>query len=167
MESSPLPQPNPIHHPPKKGDIREPSQPRDAGTDLSRLPTGTRKEEGRGLRAGPGSPAAPSCQSDSERLGAPARGAEGGAPPARLLGPPPRSAGRRRGPLPAACRPWRPMKPPAPPRGGQCGEPKALARTAFPQRPRPATRLWVGLSCPGLGRDPRPPGRLLPLSPGG
>lgn len=47
MESSPLPQPNPIHHPPKKGDIRESSQPRDAGTDLSRLPTGTReKREG-------------------------------------------------------------------------------------------------------------------------
>ena len=62
----------------------------------------------------------------------------------------------------AACEAPRPT-----PRRSVRGSPPAPARTALPQRPRPATRLRVGLSCPGLGRDPRPPGRLLPLSDGG
>lgn len=127
----------------------------------------------------PASPAVRSCRSDSGSQGAPARGAEGGAPPARLPGPRPHSTDRRRGPPPAACRHWRPAKPPAGPglsqyrgdhrcwldqtsRGatglrkvpGRARQPRALER---PPPSRPAPPLCQPAGREGLGAGPNPP----------
>lgn len=109
----------------------------------------------------PASPAAPSCRSGSGRRGAPARGAEGAAPPARRLGPRPRSAGRRRGPPPAAWR-HRPAKPP-PHRHGQGGG----RLRCWPPAPRGAAgQALQPRAPPRPPPPPRPPAGSSPLSAG-
>lgn len=136
------------------------------------------------LPAGLASPVVPSCRSGSGRRDAPARGAEGGEPPARRPGPRPRSAGRRRGPPPAAYRHWRPAKPPAPPQRGQYGtnhgcwpeQPSGGApglsqgtgpacQSEAPVRPLPSRRappLCQPVGREGLGAGPNPPPPAVP-----
>lgn len=181
MESSPLPQPNPIHHPRKKGDIREPSQPSDGGTDPSRLPTGTRREEGRylGSRSSPRSPPCPRCGRAGPHLQRRLAKAVQGVgvhqlavqKAAHLLHV---SPGRR---------PAQPVagadllqqhvdicglrSPPPHPDAVSAGEPTGAGPNNPPTASPACARLLVRLASPGLLRDPRPPVRLLPLSAGG